>query len=437
MKILHTADWHIGKKLHKHSLQPDFNLFINWLCDCLVTNEVDVLLVSGDVFDLANPSSEARQQYYQTLMKLKRLNCKLIITGGNHDSPAMLNAPKEILRELDIHIIGGLPSNTSDYIIPITNTKNHEPQNKPPTYEAQNIFKNRDKLRDIEPTGGNQVEIVVAALPYLRDADLRTATQPNSYADRLEALRQGIQQTFEDAAQYCKEHYPDTPALAMGHLFAAGAETSESERDIQIGNQAAFNALQFGDYFSYIALGHIHKPQKVNATTPTYYSGSPIPLSFSERTNKNRVLLLNTVTGWEPESIEIPVFRKLLKISGNLESLQLKLANLEARNGLPSLVEIELKEEDYDTHKIYELDELVTNFKVEGYEIVKHRASFENKISGSGELYNEEEQLKDLRPLDVFQKLVEEQEKDETTKKELVSAFNEILEAVHQEKTKQ
>jgi len=403
MKILHTADWHIGKKLHKHSLQPDFDVFINWLCDCLVTNEVDVLLVSGDVFDLANPSSEARQQYYQTLMKLKRLNCKLIITGGNHDSPAMLNAPKEILRELDIHIIGGLPSNTSEYIIPITTTK-------------------------------NEVQFVVAALPYLRDADLRTATQANSYADRLEALRQGIQQTFEDAAQYCETHYPNIPALAMGHLFAAGSETSESERDIQIGNQAAFNALQFGNYFSYIALGHIHKPQKVNATTPTYYSGSPIPLSFSERTNKNRVLLLNTDTGWEPESIEIPVFRKLLKISGNLESLQLRLANLEARNGLPSLIEIELKEEDYDIHKIYELDDLVTNFKVEGYKIVKYRPSFENKISGSGELYNEEEQLKDLRPLDVFQKLVEEQEKDETTKKELVSAFNEILEAVHQEK---
>jgi exonuclease SbcD len=404
MKILHTADWHIGKKLHKHSLHPDFDLFIDWLCDCITENKAEVLLVSGDVFDLANPSSEARQQYFKALMKLKRLECKIILTGGNHDSPAMLNAPKEVLRELDIHIIGGLPAEISECIIPIKNKE-------------------------------NQTELLIAALPYLRDADLRTASQGNSYEDRLEALRKGIQQTFLAAAEICKSQYPGVPAMAMGHLFAAGAETSESERDIQIGNQAAFNALQFGNYFNYIALGHIHKPQKVNAATPTFYSGSPIPLSFSERTNKNRILLLDTGTGWAPESLEIPVFRKLLKITGNLENLQQKLLELQARDGLASLIEIELKEEKFDTNKIYELDQLVDNFKVKGYEIVKHRASFENKISGSGQLYEEQQQLEDLQPLDVFKKLVDRQEEDETIRQELLSAFNEILEAVHQSKT--
>jgi len=403
MKILHTADWHIGKKLHKHSLQPDFDLFIDWLCDCISENEVKVLLVAGDVFDLANPSSEARQQYFKALMKLKRLDCKIILTGGNHDSPTMLNAPQEVLRELDIHIIGGLPGELSECIIPIKNDK-------------------------------NETELLIAALPYLRDADLRTASQGNSYEDRLEALRKGIQQTFLDTAEICKSEFPDIPSIAMGHLFAAGAETSESERDIQIGNQAAFNALQFGDYYNYIALGHIHKPQRVNADTPTFYSGSPIPLSFSERTNKNRILLLDTETGWEPESIEIPSFRELLKITGNLEKIQLKLMELQDREGLASLIEIELQEENFDANKIYELDQLVDNFKVEGYEIVKHRASFENKISGSGELYEEKQQLEDLQPLDVFQKLVDKQEEDEETRKELMSAFNEILEEVHQSK---
>ncbi|MBZ9731555.1 exonuclease SbcCD subunit D C-terminal domain-containing protein [Salegentibacter sp. JZCK2] len=403
MKILHTADWHIGKKLHKHSLHPDFDFFIDWLCNCIAKNKVEVLLVSGDVFDLANPSSEARQQYFKALMKLKRLDCKIILTGGNHDSPAMLNAPQEVLRELDIHIIGGLPDEISECVIPINNKE-------------------------------NKTELLIAALPYLRDADLRTASQGNSYEDRLEALRKGIQQTFLDAAEICKTRYQDIPAIAMGHLFAAGAETSESERDIQIGNQAAFNALQFGDYFNYIALGHIHKPQRVNAAIPTFYSGSPIPLSFSERTNKNRILLLDTKIGWEPQSLEIPVFRKLLKITGNLDSLQQKLQELEPRSGLASLIEIELKEKNFDSNKIYELDQLVDNFKVEGYEIVKHRASFENKISGSGELYEEKQQLEDLQPLDVFQKLVDRQEEDEDTRQELLSAFNEILEDVHQSK---
>lgn len=403
MKILHTADWHIGKKLHKHSLQPDFDLFIDWLCNCISENAVKVLLVSGDVFDLANPSSEARQQYFKALMKLKRLDCKIILTGGNHDSPTMLNAPQEVLRELDIHIIGGLPDELSECIVPIKNDK-------------------------------NETELLIAALPYLRDADLRTASQGNSYEDRLEALRKGIQQTFLDTAEICKSQFPEIPTIAMGHLFAAGAETSESERDIQIGNQAAFNALQFGDYYNYIALGHIHKPQRVNASTPTFYSGSPIPLSFSERSNINRILLLDTETGWEPKSIEIPGFRELLKITGNLEKLQQKLMELQDREGLASLIEIEMQEENFDSNKIYELDQLVDNFKVEGYEIVKHRASFENKISGSGELYEEKQQLEDLQPLDVFQKLVDKQEEDEETRQELISAFNEILEEVHQSK---
>ncbi|PAM94495.1 exonuclease sbcCD subunit D, partial [Flavobacterium sp. IR1] len=98
MKILHTADWHIGKKLHKHDLSQDFELFIHWLTATIEKEKVDVLLVSGDVFDLANPSSEARKQYYRSLMELRRLDCKIILTGGNHDSPAMLDAPREILR---------------------------------------------------------------------------------------------------------------------------------------------------------------------------------------------------------------------------------------------------------------------------------------------------------------------------------------------------
>ncbi|HSP13096.1 MAG TPA: exonuclease subunit SbcD, partial [Salegentibacter sp.] len=211
MKILHTADWHIGKKLHKHELSEDFELFIAWLCGFIKNESVDVLLISGDVFDLANPSSEARKQYYRALMRLRKLDCKLIITGGNHDSPAMLDAPQEILRELEMHVVGGLPENLEDLIIPVK-TKNAE------------------------------TELVIAAVPYLRDADLRSAVEGQTYEDRLEAIRMGIQQCFSQASELCERKYPGIPAIAMGHLFAAGAETSESEREIQIGNLAAFNA---------------------------------------------------------------------------------------------------------------------------------------------------------------------------------------------------
>jgi exonuclease SbcD len=402
MKILHTADWHIGKKLHKSELSEDFDLFINWLCNLLEKEQVDLLLISGDVFDLANPSSEARKQYYRALMKMKQYDCKIILTGGNHDSPAMLDAPKEVLRELDIHIIGGLPQELEEVVIPVFGKE-------------------------------EQPELLVAALPFLRDSDLRSANDGVTYEDRLEATRKGIQNCFFWAADHCRSKYPGIPVVAMGHLFAAGIETSESERDIQLGNQAAFEASRFGDYFSYIALGHIHKPQRVSAPVPAFYSGSPLPLSFSERKDEKRVLMIDTETGWEPENIEIPNFRKLLKVAGNLEELREKLQALSEKMELESLIEVELLEEQYDAVKLYDLDELVSNFDKPGYRIVKHRASFQKQRKGASEAYENEVALQDLKPKDVFMELIANHEYEEETRQEILGAFDEIMEALNQD----
>lgn len=399
MKLLHTADWHIGKKLHKHDLSQDFELFINWLCECIDTHKVSVLLVSGDVFDLANPSSEARNQYYRALMKLRKSRCKIILTGGNHDSPAMLDAPRELMRELDMHVIGGLPEDIKDTIIPL---------------------RNQDGIP----------QLVIAALPYLRDSDLRSASDGHTYSDRIEALREGIQSTFLKAAEICKSRFPGIPAIALGHLFAAGIETSDSERDIQIGNLAAFDAHQFGDYFQYIALGHIHKPQQVKSRVPTYYSGSPIPLSFSERKDEKRVLLLNTDEGFVPESIPVPVFRKLLKITGTLEQLQQKLEMPGDPGELESLLEVILTEEQYDADKIYLFDELITGFEKPGFEIVKHRTDFKQQLKGAAGLYKDSTQLEDLKPREVFLELITKHAYNPEVHQELLSAFDELLQGV-------
>ncbi len=402
MKILHTADWHIGKKLHKTELAEDFDLFIDWLCKTIEEEEIDLLVVSGDIFDLANPSSEARRQYYRALVKMNRFDCKIILTGGNHDSPSMLEAPKEILKELDIDIIGGMPSNLEELIIPVND-------------------------------GEGDPCLVIAAIPFLRDADLRKAGDGTTYDDRLEALKNGIQNTFFEASEICASKYNGVPAIALGHLFTAGIETSESEREIQIGNLAAFEASRFGDYFNYIALGHIHKPQRVAAAVPAFYSGSPLPLSFSERKDEKRILLIDTNTGWEPRSLPVPVFRSLLKISGNLEELTFKLQELQEKKQLESLIEVELKEEQYDALKIYALDELVSNFQKQGYRIVKHRASFENQIKGAAQAFGGDQQLQDLQPKDVFLELIAKHEYDGETRQEILAAFDEILEELHRD----
>ena len=400
MKILHTADWHIGKKLHKHYLYEDFNLFINWLILLIQEQEIEVVLVSGDVFDLANPSAEARKQYYRALLQLRKTNCQLIITGGNHDSPSMLDAPKEILQELNVTIVGGMPAEIEECLIPLQNKK-------------------------------GKTEVIVAAIPFLRDSDLRSIEEGTVYENRIEAIRKGIEATFSKAAEKSKSLYPKLPVIAMGHLYAAGIETSDSERDIQIGNQAAFQASQFGEEFSYVALGHIHKPQRVSAQIPTFYSGSPLPLSFSERKDEKRLLLIDTEKGFEPESISIPNFRKLIRISGSIPEIKGKLKNLELQGSLTNLIEVELKEENYDANLIAQLDELVTTFEQPNFEIVKHRATFKNQLRESGKLFESHRHLEDLKPQEVFQKLLAQHSYPEDVKEKVTIAFQELVEGIN------
>lgn len=398
MKILHTADWHIGKKLHKHHLYPDFDYFIQWLCQLIAEENIDVVLISGDVFDLANPSAEARQQYFNALVSLHKLSCTIIITGGNHDSPSMLNAPKELLKSLDVHVVGALPENMEDTLIP--------------------LYKN------------GEITHVVAAIPFLRDPDLHTASQGSSYEEKLEAMRTGIATIYKEAAQAAATNYPNIPCIAMGHLFAAGVTTSESERDIQIGNNAMFNAFDFDPYFSYVALGHIHKPQQVSSNVPTYYSGSPLALSFSERTDKKRVLLLDTNEGWEPKSIAIPSIRKLLLVQGTMPEIEEKLAALENSSELPTLLEVELKEEQHSTEKILAFQSYIEKFEKEGFIIVKDRVQFAIIPDSLSEIVGSQNTLEDLTPNDVFTSLLDQEEMDTDLKKLVMASFHEILESL-------
>lgn len=399
MKILHTADWHIGKKLHNYDLTADFDLFIQWLKNYLTEEKINILLVSGDIFDLANPSSSARSQYYKSLVELRSYVDKIILTGGNHDSPAMLDAPKELFSALDLKVVGGLPQKIEETLVPIKNKQ-------------------------------GETTLVVAAIPFLRNPDLHTDTVVRTYEERLEALKTGIADVFSRAEESCRNRYPGIPAVAMGHLFASGVETSDSERDIQIGNQAAVQADLFGTYFKYVALGHIHKPQQVSGMIPVFYSGSPLPLSFSERKDQKRVLVIDTELGWIPKSVSVPSFRKLMKITGSLEEIQNKLTGLPQNETLPNLIEIELQAQHYQSKLLYELETLVAEFGKPGYQIVKHRAVFAQQQRQTGDLFDENLYLEELTPQKVFQELLAEEAYTDQEKKEINAAFAELLEEI-------
>ena len=406
MKILHTADWHLGKRLHGVALSEDHDLFFDWLDSFIQHEAIDVLLVAGDVFDLANPASDARKQYYSMLTRLNRLGCQVVITGGNHDSPQVLDAPREILDTLGITVVGGLPESFDSLVVPL-----------------------KDK--------NGQVGAVVAAIPYLRDADLRLMSAGESYEDKTKAITQGIQGVFDRAAAACRARYPNLPTIAMGHLFAHGVTTSDSEREIQIGNLAGFDAGLFHDYFDYVALGHIHRPQQVGNKGKAFYSGSPVALSFSEKSDQKRALLIDTNDPALTTSVPIPKVRDLVRVKGTMEAISVALKNFEREDRpLATLVEVALEEPNYDPALPQQLEALIDGFNHPDALVVKHTLTFTEKVAGTAELFGSHQRIDELSPLEVFNKRMEREGLDEAQQMTLRTAFSTLLDEAYQQEGK-
>jgi len=399
MKILHTADWHLGKKLHKHELSKDHQLFLDWLINFIQEQNIDLLLISGDVFDLANPPIEARAMYYWFLRQMIQLKCKIIITGGNHDSAQMLDAPKDILNLLDITVVGGAINPIENEVIVLEN-------------------------------------LVVCAVPYLRDADLRQSIEGESGASRVENVRLGIKKHYDTLAEICQEKYPNLPKIAMGHLYAHGVSTSESEREIQIGNEAGIDSDCFSQTFDYVALGHIHRPQIIGGNERIRYSGSPIPLSFSEKNDQKIVLFLEVSDNkiQEIKTIDVPKFRDLKRISGTLEEVKSKLIAHQNEALLQAFLEVEVVEETFNPLIIKELNDLITVFDDENATVLKHKISFKNEVKSSEELFVEGQNLEDISEKSMLQKRLEKENSlSDEHRTLMMEAFTELLQMVEQD----
>jgi exonuclease SbcD len=399
MKILHTSDWHIGKQLHKYDLADDLNLFFEWLINYIKTNEVDVLLVSGDVFDQANPSQAAFKHYYDVLRQLVQLDCKIIITGGNHDSASVLNAPKELLNAFDITVIGGATEDIADMFV--------------------NLNSKGEKL-------------VVAAVPFLKDRDIRKSVAGETYATKIEQIKSGIQTYFSNINTHYQSNYSDAFFVVMGHLFVQGSTVSESERDIQIGNQAGVGATMFQNVPNYVALGHIHKPQAVSEEDYIHYCGSPVSLSFSEKEDQKQVNVL-TVKNQQVDSLEIvpiPKQRNLLAFEGSLDEVAQQLEAYGEKTPLLSLAEIIVNEETESLERRQAFESLVNEQPNPLLQIVKSRLTFKNKIRGASDAFAVGTDVADVTPMQMFEKKLELQSGLENTD-ELKAAFRDILQELN------
>ena len=396
MKILHTSDWHIGKQLHKYDLSEDLEYFFEWLVNYIKTENIDVLLVSGDIFDQANPSQTAFKQYYDLLKKLITLDCKIILTGGNHDSASVLNAPQELLKAFDISVLGGATEETSEMFV--------------------KVEKNGEK-------------IVGAAIPFLKDRDIRQSVAGETYATKIDQIKMGLQTYFANINKHYNENHIDEVFILMAHLYVQGSQLSDSERDIQIGNQAGIESLIFEGIPHYVALGHIHKPQVISKTNNIHYCGSPIPLSFSEKGDCKQINVIS-VKNNEIENVEIvpiPKYRNLITFEGSLQEVRNMLDAYSEKTTLKSLSEIIVNEktESLGTRQGYE--GLIDSQPNENIVIVKSRLNFKSKIRGATDAFAVGTDVADVTPMQMFEKKLELHDGTENTE-ELKNAFREILE---------
>lgn len=373
MRILHTADWHLGARLVERDRLPEHAAFLDWLIETLRAEKIDALLVSGDVFDAANPPQDAIALYFDFLKRLADLKTvQAVITGGNHDSASHLNAPRELLRRFDVHVFG-----------------------------------HAGETNVVELGGA-----VVAAVPFLRERDLRQAAAGETITTVHEQLRAAIRAHYAAQLAACRQLAQGRPVIAMGHLTVLGATTSDSERDIHIGNLGAVGADLF-EGFDYTALGHLHRPQRVASLATIRYSGSPIALSFSEAGDKKSAVILDT-QGMKIETPTVPVSRQLIRATVSRATLAADLQTVPAGSLAEITVKLDAPEPDLDRH--------VREAATTRFDVLKVLANLPADESTAWQQTGPA--LHELQPRDVFRELLKEKQPPSD---ELSAVFDELL----------
>lgn len=265
MRVLHTADWHLGHSLHQQSRHEEHALFLGWLSDVILGEEIDALLIAGDVFESANPPTQALRLYYETLTALRQAcpELDIIVIGGNHDSAARLDAPGPLWEGLGVRVVGGLPR------------------------DAQGHLETDRLVIPIHRADGS-VGARVLAVPFLRPADLPRLDLPAG----TDPMIAGVEHIYEAVLAAARaQRAPDEALIAMGHCYMADTRLSEnSERKVLGGNQHALTHHLFPADLAYVALGHLHFAQAVHGEH-IRYSGSPIPLSMAEADYAHQVVI--------------------------------------------------------------------------------------------------------------------------------------------------
>jgi len=265
LRILHTADWHLGQSFHGFDRDREHAIFLDWLVSIIRERRADALIITGDVFDSVNPSAGAQRRFFDFLARAhsEAPSLQIIVIAGNHDAGARLEAPAGLFASLNIKAVGTITRDSAGEV----------------NYEKFLI-----PLKD----ASGSVRVIVVAVPFLRPADVPIVSESSD--GYLAGIREFYRRATQAAGSLRDHQYPNAVLIALGHCHVADAvESRESERRIVIGGEEALKADSFGQEVAYVALGHLHKPQEMEDGR-ICYPGSPIPLSFSERDFIHRVV---------------------------------------------------------------------------------------------------------------------------------------------------
>lgn len=397
MKILHTADWHLGQKFHFKSREKEHQFALDWLLEAIQALEIDLLIVAGDIFDMDNPPNYARKLYYNFLQRLNTTCCQeVVIVAGNHDSANMLEAPKDLLQLFRVHVVGHITDDRSEQII---------------------------EIKDKE---GN-LKAVVGAVPYLRDRDIRHNVAGETSEERASILKRGIRQHYEEIeTELAVYQDKNVPIIVTGHLFAAGGDRGDRINRIHIGSLDVIDASSFSEQFDYVALGHLHRVQQIDKSRPIWYSGALIPLDFSELNYQQSVILVEfegkQITN--RKSIAVALQRKLRHYKGDLEYIKAKLSNLDTAGGLPTWLKLEVDTDLSLTAIGSDLEEILKDKSAEIILLQKPRNTAAQQAAAEQLIVS----LQDLDTLQVFEQCIEQTASvsaEEVT--ELKGSFKELL----------
>lgn len=409
MRILHTSDWHLGRTLYGRKRYAEFTSFLDWLLETIKAQRIDTLLVAGDVFDTNTPGTRAQELYYKFLYQVAASCCRhVVVIAGNHDSPSFINAPKELLLALNVHVVGAMTDDLNSEVI----TLSHD----------------------------GLPEAIICAVPYLRDKDIRSIEPGETIDDKNAKLIQGLKNHYAEVCKIAEkkqkaikdESGVHVPIIGMGHLFTAGGKTTEDDgvRELYVGSLAHVHVDTFPTSIEYMALGHLHVPQIVGSRANLRYCGSPIPMGFGEAKQTKQVIVVEFEN--QKVSIEeviIPCFQKLVKIVGNLDDINKRLNELLMANTSVWL-EVEYRGKEIVSNLRQIIADKIEGSAIEVLRIKNSRLS--ERLMGEVSI---EETLDDLKPEEVFKRCLDAYEVVDEDRQILTHCYQEIINQIQQEDT--